>query len=374
MNRKVFGFHSSVLAIVLAIALTACGATPADEVPDMDSSESGALKSTAEDSSPEDLFAFGEGTTILGSLQHNPAGYNASDLLSLADNPIVIDYTGAECSLEYQVTASGSAKDVGFLLLLDNEPIPYKTGNTDADYEYCHTFHLSEDNEPYVFTIYFTPVGGVAGETKPLKLASVYNPEYHPDMVETSNYGSYHDITAGLDLYRVVYQADAPDANNLPIGPISCIENPVEQDSVITSELLAVDWIYGGPIDEDTLDTTVRQQLIIDGSESPLANGNYDCANQDSVHITQYLYGVPGMTYKTTFYLNHQPICDENGHSTFTVTLQKGTVHTIEFDLPVSAFGDGVTFYALSLPCNSSDFPDLAVDTALRTPSVYLYQ
>ena len=99
------------------------------------------------------------------------------------------EYDGGEFRLDYQYSVIGKLNTIGFLLFLDGRPQPYKVDDTTADYEYCHLFAAGEDQ---TFSFLFEPVTGSAGDLLTLTVVSITNPDFQPDMKDTSGYGWYH--------------------------------------------------------------------------------------------------------------------------------------------------------------------------------------
>lgn len=118
-------------------------------------------------SEPEELFIedpFETGDTanadILGQLGHGPAEI----ILNEDGTRAVYEYNGSQFELEYHVTTSGTAKNMGFLLFLDGIPQPYQVDG-EGDVDYMHMFELEDDDQAYPFSFVFTPVTGSAGDT-----------------------------------------------------------------------------------------------------------------------------------------------------------------------------------------------------------------
>jgi hypothetical protein len=350
------------LAVWLALCLTGCANL--SETANNILAENAESVDSSDDAAPE--FEFGEDTVVMGGIRFRPF---IAD--STADPTIVTtyEYEGGEFSLPYTITASGLAKNAGVRLFLDGEPIPFKINDPSAKYEYIHTFDIEKDNEPFTFTFIFTPNKGQAGDTFPLTAGVVYHPDYKPDMMKSSGYGMFHDMNnCHTDLLHFV--ADSPAQTTENIKPIPAIQAISQKNLVLTSEILSIDWVHGGAIVPDELEGIVRQNLVINGNETL---DNYKIENDEPVRGTLYLCGIPGVIYKTSFYLDHQPICDAQGNTVFLTTLQQGKTSIINLELPADQIGTGRTFYTISMPCNKDDFPNLIV-RHIKTGSVFLYQ
>ena len=350
---------SAALAVLLLLSLSAC--TNVSETVDDILTESGSGDVAL---SPEPEYDFGEDSGVMGSLLITTPGESGLGTIGEIGE---YEYEGGEFSLPCQITATGYAKNVGVRLFMDGEPIPFKINEESAEYEYFHVFDIEKDDEPFDFTFHFTPDQGKVGDTFLLNAGAVYYPDFQPDMVESSSYGMFHDMRCSTDLLH--FKADAPAEVTGEVQAIPAIRAASWQDHVLTSDLLSIDWVYGGAIDPDELGERIRQYLMLNGEE---AINNFKAGNEP-VHATLYLCGIPGVVYKTSFYLDHQPISGADGNTTFLSTLKKGTVCTIDIEIRPEQIGAGRTFYAISMPCNAEDFPRMPV-THERTSSVYIYQ
>ena len=362
MKAKKIAFVKFVALLIPIMIFTGCN--PAANVPS--ASSNSVLKSNSEQSGLE----FGNDVVIVGTFNGSPVDRTPAEAI---DDPVQIHYNGSTCALQYKFTATGSSKDTGFLLLIDNTPVPYRAQSEDAPLEYCHTFHIEEEGETCEFTIYFTPPAGASGEEKPVQLARITNPEYKPDLVETSQYGMFnHQVVAsvGSEWYRLVYDADC-DGFDSSLLLKNVMKAPSFETELLTDEWTSINWIYGGKIDPEELEAYPRQLITFDGQEN--SSGNQQ-VQEGSVQITLLLCGPTGLSYNTVFYLDDIPLCTESGQFVFTTTLERGSISTITFDLPAEAFSEGKTFYALSLAENSGVFPEANVTAGLQTPPVYLYQ
>lgn len=137
-------------------------------------------------------------TVVMGSLAHqftNLKYDNNGEMIPLR-------YDGGELKIDYSVSASGEAKNVGFLLFVDGFPQPYRLNAPEAPYQYMHIIDPEKDDQETPLAFLFTPVTGKQGDTPPVSIASVYSPAFIPDLAATSSYGGYHAILRGGWLRR----------------------------------------------------------------------------------------------------------------------------------------------------------------------------
>ena len=91
----------------------------------------------------------------LGALCHGPANPIRDD----NQNVLPYEYNGGEFTLDYRFTAEGKLNAIGFLLFLDGKPQAYRINDTGAEYEYLHSFPISDKHEEN-FSFVFTPGTG----------------------------------------------------------------------------------------------------------------------------------------------------------------------------------------------------------------------
>lgn len=304
-------------------------------------------------------------TVILGTIQHQPQGLNIN---TLTDDDLIYNYEGGEFTLPYQATVTGNMVDVGFLIFIDGVVTPYKIDSADAEYEFCHSFHFDQEGAPCKFTFLFTPEFQNDNIKHSVCIVSITNPDFKPDMVTTSAYGANTSYTY-FELYLQESQDEYSESVANTIKPIEKIKSINQEDKLLTEDFLSRNWIFGGPFDPKMLQTNVRQVVTFDGKE---VFDNYKVSESNSVKIQIYTCGVPGAQYKTTIFLDNNPICDSNGQSTINVTLQKEMVNIIEVELDPKMIKSGSTFYAFSIPTNKNDFTKCSIGL-YKTLPVFLY-
>lgn len=270
------------------------------------------------------------------------------------NNTYCLTYKGGEMEIPYFMQGSGIARNCGFLLFLDGIPQPYKVKELDTDYQYMHLFELEESKDES-YTLQFTPVTGKEGEQLSVCITSIINPEFIPDMKDSFSYGHSHNALAAV--YPVLFEADT--------GRDRALSETVNENSrqyLRNLEIKEMDTTqdFIRELEEEinidiNLEKDVETRLYISG-ESMLLSERVDIAGKETIHIKYIILGHPGAEYKTVFYLNHEPLAYKDGNS-FETVLKSGQVGVIEFDLDTEEL-ENTTFYAISVPCNSADYPD----------------
>lgn len=298
------------------------------------------------------------------SLGHGPTAQKLD--ANGARMPLV--YNGGEFTLDYMVKVDGKAKNVGFLVFLDGIPQAYKIDTSDAPYEFMHAFNFKEDGKETPFRFLFTPVTGKKGDTLTLTIVSIYHPSFIPDMVNSVSYGMYHS-TLSME-FQIKFKCDADTPHNLSLPQKVFLQNTTVSEEPITSEFLAtLSGGLSGDISLEDLNTRTFCRVLYN-SENPMDNLKIE--DGKTLQLAFTICGVPGVTYKTTFYANHQPLSSVDG-TAFTTTLDKGDVSVIMAQLDVSTLDDFSTFYAVSVPVNPDDFPN-AVITLEKSLSILIYK
>jgi hypothetical protein len=275
---------------------------------------------------------------------------------------IPLQYSGGEMEIKYHVNASGKGKNVGFLVFLDGIPQPYKIDDHDAPYEYMHLFNIEEDEKDYPFTFIFTPITGKRGEQGNLTFLSVYNPSFRPDMKETVSYGNYHSILPYSS--KLDFGENAGELTDTPI-PMGVISGNALTYEPVTNDLLEM-LSAGTEVTPEIFEDNVFQLIYYNGATTPARNLKVEAV--ETLKITYKLCGSAGARYRTTFYIDHEPIASADGIYTQT-DIKKGEISVVEAELDISALPDFSTFYAVSVPVDASmDY------SAMKTSSMLLYK
>lgn len=327
-----------VLLLVLVLTLTATGCTKSRSASNNAPSENVASAKNPFET-PDEMEA-----DILSGIGHSPTNLNWDE----HGKKLPFVYEGGEMSIPYEVSATGNAKNVGFLVFVDGTAQPYKT-DTASVYQTMHILDLEEDNKEHPFSIVFEPVTGKQGDTLSLIIVSVYAPNFMPDMEHTSSYGMYHETLAGD--YEIIFEEDAntPDSSALPkYKHLQAVKQSTEP---ITQDYLDSLSVYSGmeAVTLETLNKQVFAQAVFKDQEGLTSNLNVHV--DGTLHVTFRIVGYPGARYRNTFYINHQALWDGSSTS-FETVLTKGNVSVIEADIPLSELEDFNTFYVVSSLCN----------------------
>ena len=338
---------SLVMICGLLFTVTACGNY---DISDKDASPPQQTEENPFTQSKEDGF--------LGAISHgevNPARADDQSVLPY-------EYNGGEFTLDYQFMTEGKLDNIGFLLFLDGKPQAYKVNDTGTEYEYLHCFQTSDKHEEK-FSFVFTPNTGKKGDTPNITIISITNPNFQPDMKETSSDGWYHQPLARV--LKLHFNEDAPDSNSIYgeneniFSDVSITEEKVT-NSFIENELAKNGW---NGVTMDTLDNGVYSTISYDGES---VYDNINLTNKDKLTVRYTICGTAGVRYGVSFFLNHKPISFDEVIS-YNTTLSKGNVWIIEATIDTSKIDNFNTFYAVAVAANN-DYP------ANKTSSVLFYK
>lgn len=306
----------------------------------------------------ENPFAGLEENGVLGALSHretNPVRAEDQSVLPY-------EYHGGEFTLDYQFTTEGKLDNIGFLLFLDGKPQAYKVNDTGAEYEYLHCFQTADQHTENVSFV-FTPNTGKKGDTLQLTVMSITNPDFQPDMKETSSYGWHHKpLENALALH---FNEDAPDSiygeTETVFRNVSITEEKVSS-SFIENELAKYGW---NGVTMETLDNGIYTTISYNGE---LTYDNINLTNQDTLTVRYTICGTAGIRYGVSFFLNHKPVLFDQMIS-YDIALSKGNVQIIEAVIDTSQLNGFHTFYATAVAAGGD-----AVITANKTDSILLYK
>lgn len=335
---------SLVMICGLLFTVTACGNY---DISDKDASPP--------QKTEENPFTQSKEDGSLGAISHGEVNPTRADDQSV----LPYEYNGGEFTLDYQFMTEGKLDNIGFLLFLDGKPQAYKVNDTGTEYEYFHCFQTSDKHEEK-FSFVFTPNTGKKGDTLNITIISISNPNFQPDMKETSSYGWYHKPLERV--LKLHFNEEAPDSNSIYgeneniFSDVSVTEEKVT-NSFIENELANNGW---NGVTMDTLDNGVYSTISYDGES---VYDNINLTNKEKLTVRYTICGTAGVRYGVSFFLNHKPISFDEVIS-YDTTLSKGNVWIIEATIDTSKLDNFNTFYAVAVAANN-DYPTNKTDSIL---------
>lgn len=350
-------FFTLLITLLFTLSVTGC-------TPNKNESNNIPNSNTASNENPFKASDEMSGDVYSG-IGHSPTKINQDK----NGNKMPFVYKGGEINIPYQVSASGKARNVGFLVFVDGIAQPYKT-DTAHSYQTMHVMNLEVDNKEYPFSIIFEPVTGKKGDTLSLMIVSVYAPDFMPDMKNTSSYGLYHETLAGD--YEITFETDAHTPESAALPKYKQLQNVKLSTEPVTQDYLNSLSVYSGmeAITLETLNKQVFAQQFFDGQGGILSNLKVNA--DGTLHVTFKIVGYPGARYRNTFYINHQAMSDGKNTS-FETVLTKGNVSVVEADINLSELKDLNTFYVVSTLCNVQELWEYG-KFLNKTSSVLLYR
>ena len=330
-----------IIFCIPILSLTACcDYTIDDTSPPLESAEA------------ENPFAAIEENGFWAAISHGASNPNRAENQS----KLPFEYNGGEFSFDYDYSVTGNLDTVGFLLFLDGEPQSYKTDQNES-YEYCHIFPSKETG---TFTLSFYPQHGNAGETLDLCIVSITNPDFRPDMKETSGYGWYHKC---LEYWAELhFNENASPAIFSQAKTADVFSNVTIQEEKITYAYIEKTLRQNGwdGVTIDNLNQSVYYTADFNGS---IVYDNFCLTDSDEV------CGTAGAEYNLSFFIDHQPVT-LNNELFYHVTLSKGGQWVFETTFNTSKMDSFHTFYVMAIPENS----DENVLSVLKSNSILLYK
>lgn len=308
-----------------------------------------------EDASLEDLFSRDDGGTSLGSF-----GFGID---SDSAKVLPYEYTGEEVHIPFHVTGMDQkvTSEFGLMMFVDGIPQPFalEKGNKRVGEEsYMHKFSLKNE-ETESFDVVFQPVTGKEGDRLGIYFTTILKPDFIPADESSPSYGSYHSLSAIVPL-------------ELDIKGKLKQENGMKAQKEVTAEDISQEIIDkiasvkgGDPQSvDDYFDEQVITQLIPSDDES-----NILYAKDGKVKFRFRIYGGPEMLYRTTIFINHEPV-PFSGYDYIEITTQKGKMCTAEVEMDTGRYGRLNTIYAVSVP--AGNFYQTTTDSPEKTNSILL--
>lgn len=302
-----------------------------------------------------------EYTEVIGYIEHGPSEPNLSENGEL----LPYEYYGGEYELKYYLNTSGMAKNVGFMVFINGNPVSLRV-NTKNDFNFCPYIELKEGKENYTFSLFFSLPPGKKGDVKKIDVISIYNPDFKPDMKEFTSYTINH--SALISQYEIRYNLDVKEENPIINKNKNIMTNLKMEKEEIANDLLKEE--FDIPDDDQNV-------YLLNNSFYKLYFNNKVIYNSlklenELLHIRYKIVGCPGLKYQTTFYIDHKPI-DNNSITTYENILEKGKTCVIDAYIDYSGLPDKSTFYLISIPVNVDDYPNAGVGV-YKSPSVLLYK
>lgn len=346
-NKVIRTFAFSFLLVFGIHFLTACGEDKqTTDISNLQSVEDECSDTQAEDPFDDKQTEGAEGSDVHGAFEKAVDSGFSENLKSRT-----LKYNGSKLSIPYEAESEEFLKP-GFLIFVDGIPQPYQIDNPDSDYAYLHILNL-EQGVKKNFEFLFEPITGKKGDTLDVYIVCVQ--ARAKDFEITPPFGSLPHLL-GNDM-AIHYLCDAKETD----FHVDKSEGQILGASA-SNEKLTLDKInfytqmdHVGNVEVD-LDKSIYIRGFLnkeDMGSKPVC----EIGNKESIHMQQAILGHPGVKYRTVLLWDFQPLWyKENNY--FESKLKKGEANLLDVDLNVKDIKGSHILYAISVPCNASDYPN----------------
>lgn len=283
-------------------------------------------------------------------------GYDETDESAAMDTYV---YTGDALSVPYHLQAQkATGHDVGFLIFIDGVCQKYSvkedTGEVTEE-EYMHRFTLSDTNEKK-FTFLIQPNIGKKGDKKGIYVCGIIYPGFQPESKTEPSYQYYGNLFQTVP-QQVRFEADSKN-NEKQQAVYSSDGKEIPEEIKNTYEAL-----FGISIEESG-GRQSNVELFKDGSEEAYIEEKSEIA---VLHFQ--MYGGKAGTYRTTLFINHEPVLVD-GKNYIETEYKDKTMSTYDINLDVSKIPQNSTIYAITVPADQNY---LEYEDVKKTPSKLLW-
>lgn len=252
-------------------------------------------------------------------------------------------YQGEDVTIPFQVEGCGLLVEhgVGFLLLVDGKPQPYRT-SANGEYSYMHGF--KKEDCTYIYSMkdpdgnnvdyyrldvdfIFEPVTGKKGDYLECKIVRMYYPDYSQET---------------LGDYRI-----RPYTLASKISQFSCLLK-ITEDVPHTQHVMVPDRLYDweltttdvsakeieGWTDDDIL-KNVRTKCYVNGLDMSKHNGMFwNVTKDDVIEVRFEVYGSPLLEFSLVYFINNRPVSvSDEDFVTFRLNNGQKTIFTAKLDI-----------------------------------------
>lgn len=203
-----------------------------------------------------------------------------------------LTYEGGELHVPFQCAGVGIGGEIGYLLILDGRPQPYKLTD-DGEYSYMHT--LSPIKMATEFEFIFTPITGNAGDTLELYAVNVLDPDHR--VSEDGILGSKH-TSGSIPVMNTIHYLAEPDLITAPEEQNRILDMGISCTDITATEI-------AGWTDEE-LRSRSDCRISVNDRDNIVTFWNTSTDEPIRVHLE--LWGNPDAEFGVIFYLNGQPV------------------------------------------------------------------
>lgn len=291
----------------------------------------------------EDVSTHTSGDTIADSFLNDSdptsLGMFSFGIVSENDEKQVYEYNGNELHIPFKVMGLDEkiSSDFGLLVFVDGIPQPFKMLKKNGEVikeQYMHKFYLKNE-EKQEFDIVFTPVAGEKGERVGVVFATILKPDFIPNE-QRATYGIYHSLNANL-AQEIYFQCESSNKKEL-------LKNSNYRVEEIPQEVIDKFANFETSDDYNTLDSNFVTELSSQNDGTEVIK-----ANNGKLKFQFRIYGGQEATYRTVFFIDHQPVRIADADYLETKTT-KGKMCSVELELDIGNLNKLSTLYAITNP------------------------
>lgn len=284
-------------------------------------------------------------TQVIGSISHH-----MKDALFDNEKEIAyIEYSGGELEFVYTVKVEEmNHTPVGFMIYVDGMPQAFRTEQND-EYKYMQVLEL-EDGVENDIQFAFTPSVKVKEKEASLCIASIFNPEFVPDMENAKGYGIYHHMTEAF--YGLKCAGDFSES--------FLIDETEKNISILLN--------HDRVCNQGEQNQGLSYSLSINNQDVTLGNCYCLSDNDNYLQVILEIHNAMKIDYRCSFYINHEAMQLEPEAIVMLDNAIEGE-DRIEVTFDAAQMNKINSFYAVILPVNANceEKPEL-----LKTNSVCL--
>lgn len=260
-------------------------------------------------------------------------------------------YTGEALSIPFHLQAQKATNhDIGFLIFIDGVCQKYSIKDDSGkvtEEEYMHRFTLSDTNDKK-FSFLIQPSNGKKGDKKGVYVCGIIYPGFQPKDKTEPSYQYFGKLSQTVP-QQVRFDADAKKNEKQQVA-YSTNEKEIPEEIKNTFEAL-----FGVSIEEsDGCQATV--ELYKDDRDE-----NYIEEKSESALLHFEMYGGKTGKYRTTIFVNHEPVLVD-GKNYIETEYKEKTMSTYDINLDVSKIPQNSTIYAITVPADRNYLEEEAVN------------
>lgn len=287
-------------------------------------------------------------------LGHLSAGYD-ENTSAVSDREQTLSYAGGEVPIHqgryvtyegeelhvgysFQIMGSMAKKGIGFMLILDGIPQPYRTADQE-EYTYLHTFYPPTEKGGIInIEMIFTPVTGQAGDNLLMNSVYLLDPQYDP----TKGAEAFRSASFGGNT-QLVFTADPPQPE------IPAVTERIRQLNIETQDLTSSD-IFGWSAED--LQTKYSFEYSVDAGQA--SDMYFGVTEESGLKFHAEVFSPSMAQWRLILFIDHQPV-SVLAENRMDFSVHNGQKAVIDLTLDMSGYRESAPLYAVLVCRNSYD-------------------